>query len=217
MVPSDKDLEQFVCGCCNRQRPGQSLADLHLETKAGDVEPLCRQCEDFIAQGLGAITERISSTGKRLAAGAALASGAVRAGVMRPPASRSIPPAPLPPSRRAASSTETEVLILKYLALERYIEGFVCGLEAAGLDRTRLSRDTTNALNSLLNLKQKFSVERLQVSLDASRPTRSEVRRLLRHMDESALTVDEYVRFVSEELSAAKPVRELSRPCRPPP
>jgi hypothetical protein len=118
------------------------------------------------------------------------------------------------PPKRAASSTETEVLRLKYLALERFIEGFVRGLEASGLDRKRLSSDLNTGINALLKLKQAFADERLCATVEDERPSRAQVRRLLRHMDESALMVEEYVRYVSEGLSPPKTGREPSRPCR---
>jgi hypothetical protein len=107
------------------------------------------------------------------------------------------------------------MLRLKYLAQERFIEGFVRGLEASGLDRKRLSAELANTLNSLLRLKQAFVDERIRITRPGDRPGRAEVRKLLRHLDESALTVEAYIRFISQETAVARPGRDSTRPSRP--
>lgn len=215
MGHSVQNFESFVCGSCGRVRGRGLLADFHLRDEKGSVEPLCRQCEDFVAQGLESVSEQIRSSGRVIVPGSAAPGMPLPGGPTRPPASRSVPPPALASSQRAASNTETEMLRLKYLAQERFIEGFVRGLEASGLDRKRLSVELANTLNSLLRLKQAFVDERIRITRVGCRPGRAQVRKLLRHLDESELTVEAYVRFISEEVAVAKPGRDSPRPSRP--
>lgn len=97
---------------------------------------------------------------------------------------------------RAASATECDAFSHRSLAVTRYIEGFIQGLEVAGVDRSGLHPEATNAINILLGISQKLASERLNVM--SGRVSRSEVRRLTRHIKETSLMVDEYVSAVGD-------------------
>jgi replicative superfamily II helicase len=97
---------------------------------------------------------------------------------------------------RMASAMEREAFAYRCLALERYIEGFVSGLEIGGIDRRKLSVEAVRAIDALLGICQKTRSERLRAT--SMKITRNLIRKLGRHIKESSVLTDEYVNAVKE-------------------
>jgi hypothetical protein len=107
-----------------------------------------------------------------------------------------------PYKSRRASTIEKELFSYHSLSVELHIEGFIKGLEAAGLERAALSREAEIAINNLLEIAQTLSGDRLRIRKDVM--SRADIRRLERHIDDISLMVNEYVRAVAEECLTPK-------------
>ncbi len=184
------------------------LSDSDLVDRRGRRESLCKQCQGFLKIGLPALSTKLAATKKKV-------EKKVESEDPSPPAPSAGPPrfvrnsetAGFAPTtakssakesskKRRASNIELELYTHRSLVVSRYIDGFVKGLEVAGLDRTHLDAEAAEAINVLLGISQKLASERLNAS--TNRMTRSEVRRLIRHIDGTSMMVDEYVRAVSD-------------------
>ena len=192
--------ESFFCACCDRDLPIRSLAPSRLATPNGLLHRVCKQCESFLVEGLPFLTQRIAERKLRLvdpeAVGLSTTSGK---GGLKTPRDES-PPASTERKTarpRAASAMEKDLFHFHSLSVELYIEGFIKGLEAAGVDRGSMSREAETAVNNLLHISQTLAGERRRVQTDAC--NRSDIRRLGRHIDDTSLMVNEYVRAVTEE------------------
>ncbi len=189
------NCNSFFCPCCDRDKPNRMRSDMELADQTDKRESVCVQCASFLSIGLPNLTEKITNWGKRVVRATRRISlsdesTAATHDIKSPQKKAS------KPKGRMASATERNAFGYKCLALEKYIEGFIKGLEAAGLDRSAFDENMTNAINSLLSIGQKLSAERIQVSSGTT--SRSDVRRLARHMDETSLMVEEYVTAIIE-------------------
>lgn len=196
--------ETFQCACCGRDKPIRFLAKNELVDTHGKAEPLCKQCDGFINVGLSHLTSRLRKAGLKVVVrnssptpGHPAPGGGTQKA--QTPQRASAPVAETPTSRRMASATERDAYAYRSLAFERYIEGFIKGLESGGVDRDKLDPETTVAVNNLLSIRQKLSSERLKVT--TGEPPRAHVRKVSRHLDETGMMVEEYVRAVTEALS----------------
>jgi hypothetical protein len=191
--------ETFYCHLCERRLKRTMLSRLKLKNSARMDQRICRQCETFLQEGLGFLAEKIAEKKWTL----------VSPGDSDLPISLlvSVPPdmpvesktAPKRTSKppRAASAIEKEAFHFHSLSVERHIEGFIKGLESAGMDRSRLSQNAVAAVNNLLHIAQTLAGQRLEVQ-SARHLSRADVRRMSRHVDETALLVKEYIAAVSE-------------------
>ena len=184
------------------------LSRARLKNAARLNQKLCRQCETFLNEGLPFITEKLVA--KKF--------------TYIPPGESDFPLSPFAspikedasaPSRelqrdadsemspqalsmpRAASAVEKEAFYFHSLSVERQIEGFVKGLEAAGMDRGRLNRNAETAVNNLLQIAQTLAGQRRHSQ--TGKVSRADIRRMGRHVDDTALMVNEYIEAVSEE------------------
>ena len=192
--------ESFFCACCDRDLPIRFLAPSRLAEPNGLLHRVCKQCDDFLSEGLPFLTQRIAERKLRLVDPEAVGfntmngrsasktqrndsvSASAEQGASRP---------------RAASAIEKDLFHFHSLSVELYIEGFIKGLEAAGVDRGSMSREAETAVNNLLHILQTLAGERRRVQTDAC--NRADIRRLGRHIDDTSLMVNEYVRAVTEE------------------
>jgi len=202
---------RFLCHCCERELEGHLCAQRELISQRGVYAPLCKQCDGFISIGLPHVVGRLNKKKLEVA----------EPRPHRPPSAARSRPTPRPPSAppvpevtdhppehapnepqkkqrkvRPASATECDAFSNRSLAVTRYIDGFIQGLETAGLNRNALKSEATNAINILLGISQKLSSERLKVL--SGMVSRSDVRRLTRHIKETSLMVDEYVNAVKD-------------------
>lgn len=207
-------LEQqssFFCHCCERDLDDHLRSKRVLVTNQKTQSPLCKQCDGFIKIQLPHVMGRLAKKKLTVALAAELTISTTPGDT--PERSR---PTPSPPSEsdgmeseqqphtqkkelrkaRRASATECDAFSHRSLAVTRYIEGFIQGLEAAGMNRDELESSATSAINILLGFCQKLSSERLNVL--SGRVSRSEVRRLTRHIQETSLMVDEYVNAIRD-------------------
>lgn len=196
--------EAFVCACCGRDKPIRFLAKNELVDTHGKAEPLCKQCDGFINVGLSHLTSRLRKAGLKVVLRNSSfppghADSVGKAQKAQKTERAASPKAETPTTRRMASATERDAFAYRSLAFERYIEGFIKGLESGGLDRDKLDAETTVAVNNLLSIRQKLSSERLKVT--TGDPPRAHVRKVSRHLDETGMMVEEYVRAVTEALS----------------
>ncbi len=95
---------------------------------------------------------------------------------------------------------EQEAFRYHSLSVERFIDGFIIGLESAGIDRTTLPSSAEKAVNNLLDIRQTLVQQRGRVQ----QLNRSDIRRLNRHLKETVLLVEEYVRAVTEEFAKSE-------------
>ncbi|MCP4606167.1 MAG: hypothetical protein GY847_37585 [Proteobacteria bacterium] len=206
-----QEEDSFFCCLCGRDQPDRLLSSSELVDRAGRSEPLCKQCNGFLDVGLSHLVDRIAAQKKTVVARQNLSEQRVadsgkphfRHRKSRKKPSLSVTtsaelksPEPQVARARRASSIERELYTHRSLSLSRYIDGFVKGLEVGGLDRKYLEPEASNAINILLSICQKLASERLRIS--SNRLSRSEVRRLTRHVDETSLMVEEYVEAVCE-------------------
>ena len=175
------------------------LSRLKLKNSARMDQRLCRQCETFLQEGLGFMSEKlaekkwtlVSPGDSDLPASLLFSSPHEASAVPLSPPTR-----PTKPPRRA-SAIEKEAFYYRSLSVERHIDGFIKGLESAGMDRTKLGKSAEAAVNNLLHIAQTLSGQRLEVQSER-RMSRADVRRMSRHIDETALLVKEYITAVSE-------------------
>ncbi len=191
--------ETFVCACCGREKPMRFLAKNELVDSRGRQEPLCKQCDGFATVGLSHLTERLHRAGLKVVPRPAPAQETAPGRTLEMIETAPAPKEDKPTTRRMASATETDAFAYRSLAYERYIEGFIKGLESGGVDRDKLDGETTVAVNNLLSIHQKLSSERLKVTSSAS--PRALVRKASRHLTDTGMMIEEYVRAVTEALS----------------
>ena len=190
--------ETFYCPLCDRRLNRTMLAQSRIKNVQRMDQRICKQCETFINIGLDFYLEKL----------------ATKRWTLIPPDS-DIPPlfqyeAPpkshqeksasakrAAPPPRAASALEKETFQYHALSVERHIDGFIVGLESAGIDRSRLSKDAEKAVNNLLHIAQTLAGQRRDVTAKA-RLSRADIRRLRRHIDDVSLLVKEYITAVSE-------------------
>jgi RNase P subunit RPR2 len=181
------------------------LSRARLKNAARMDQRLCKQCETFLNEGLVFITEKLAA--KKLSYIPPNDSDFPLSPFSTVSGRAASPVAALPepsktktrsqPAPRAASAVEKEVFYYQSLSVERQIEGFVKGLEAAGMDRRRLNRNAETAINNLLQIAQTLAGQRLQSQ--SNKVSRADIRRMGRHVDDTALMVKEYIAAVSEE------------------
>lgn len=206
--------ESFRCSLCERHREVRFLSTSVVVTSGGAEHPICKQCDGFVALGLPFVTNKLGNRKVRAArdsSAAALPSRISSVAENTEPRSQNTaetrvgrqsvapagPPVREPPAkRRLASATEVAAFTYQSLSLSRYIDGFIKGLEAAGLDRGELEPEAARAINILLGICQELASDRRNVK--SGRERRSEVRKLTRHIKETEMMVDEYIRAVSE-------------------
>ncbi|MDJ0762978.1 MAG: hypothetical protein QNJ97_08325 [Myxococcota bacterium] len=203
---ADRTDAGFICGCCGRDRPLSLLSNAGLRHTSGQIDPVCAQCENFLTTGLPCLVEKIAAQKKEFLK--KNPSPGVQRPAAKPATRRGITSIPSPiatqrpgkakakKKQRLASATECEVFFNRSLVLTRYVEGFIKGLEAAGLERSALSQEALAAVNFLLRICQELATERLRVN--SGTLARSEVRRLSRHIGETTLMVDEYIAAITE-------------------
>ena len=191
--------DTFFCHLCERRLKRSQLSRLKLKNSARMDQRLCRQCETFLQQGLGFLSEKLVQKKWTL----------VRPGDSDLPPSLvmsitpEMPTAPEPSPQkphkppRSASTVEKETFYFRSLSVERYIDGFILGLETAGMDRSKLSKNAVAAVNNLLHIAQTLAGQRLEVQSERQM-SRADVRRMSRHIDETSLLVKEYIAAVSE-------------------
>lgn len=175
------------------------LSRLKLKNSARMDQRLCRQCETFLQEGLGFLSEKLARkkwTLVRPGDSDLPPSLLMSAGPQNPVSS---PPEPKRQTKppRPASALEKEAFYFRSLSVERNIDGFIKGLESAGMDRSKLGKSAEAAVNNLLHIAQTLSGQRLEVQSERHM-SRADVRRMSRHIDETALLVKEYIAAVSE-------------------
>ncbi|MCP4675356.1 MAG: hypothetical protein GY854_07595 [Deltaproteobacteria bacterium] len=167
----------------------------------GQSELLCKQCAGFLRIGLEALVKKVAASKKTFIAGD-IKGAEVSTSYRTPKQEKKRPPAQAKKkskpgvAKRPASATERDLFSHRSLSVTRYIDGFINGLESVGLDRNLLAPEASQAINTLLAICQKLTSERLHVC--SGRLSRSDVRRLTRHIGETEMMVEEYVRAVSE-------------------
>ncbi len=203
------DKRTFYCLCCDRTLPVERISQAALINRNDDREPVCRQCASFLTQNLFHLEERIAAAGKRWEK---VATRPVLP-ISRPPSvsattkANATPPkkpkrpAPAAKKPRSASTLEREAFALRCVAQERFIEGFILGLEIAGIDRKKMSDEAIRAVDTLLRICQKTRSERLKAN--SSKASRTEIRKLTRHLRDTSLMVEEYVNAVKESFKRA--------------
>jgi len=196
----ERDTEDFLCACCERTLSTTLLSKARLATPTGLLHRVCKQCDAFLEADLPFLSEKIKQKKLRrvdpleaLDFSTAPKDGTDAKERFREKTQKTR--APFKP--RAASAMEKDVFHFHALSVELYIEGFVKGLEAAGIDRNTLSREAETAVNNLLHISQTLKGERRRVHTDDC--NRADIRRLGRHIDDTSLMVNEYVRAVTEE------------------
>lgn len=200
-IPSPN--ETFSCPLCERRLKRIMLANGRLKNAARMDLRLCRQCEKFIEEGLEFLTDKLRQ--KKLSYIPAKESdfplspifdgrdGGAGNVTDEVPLKKA---RPLPPPR-AASGIEKEVFFFHSLSVERQIDGFIRGLEAAGIDRGKLSKPAETAINNLLQIAQTLAGQRRLSQIE--KMSRADIRRMGRHVDDTSLMVNEYIAAVAEE------------------
>jgi hypothetical protein len=200
-------LDLFFCACCERELARDRLSSARLLTPSRVQRLLCVQCEGFLSIGLPFLVDKVRSQKLQMVTSPAAecdltststTKASSRRGA-RPATGQTRRPAKRENRPRQASALERESFNYRALTLELYIEGFIKGLEAAGLDRHQLTREAETAVNNLLNISQTLSGQRMQVTADTH--NRADLRRMARHVDETALMVEEYIQAVTEACS----------------
>lgn len=199
----------FYCACCERQLPISRLAPTGLVNQFLQTERLCASCDRFLKMDLSFLTEKLEAKRLKISTAtprpAAPISQAVETDLpVSEPSEVVAHAAPSPPKPRRASSAEYNALHFQSLSIERFIDGFIQGLEAAGVDRAQLSATAVTAVNTLLGIKQTLTKQRR----DANNESRATVRRLQRHLKETELIVEEYALAVTEECAPLKKGRQ---------
>ena len=196
-------VDLFFCACCERELPKSRLSTARLLTPAQVQRLLCIQCEGFLSSGLPFLVEKIEAKKlKMVQSHVAEYMVAPTAKVSKVEVEKQRITLPRPVAKRGkrprhASALERESFNYRAMTVELYIEGFIKGLEAAGVDRNQLSSEAVAAINNLLHISQTLAGQRMQVSTDQH--NRSDIRRMARHVDETALMVEEYIQAVAEE------------------
>ena len=185
--------------CCDRNLPIRLLSSARLAAPNGLLHRLCKQCDGFLQEGLPFLMQRIERRKlrriKREDIDFPFIGGASNAGR---PVDRSDTSVPRDKARpRPASAVEKDMFHFHSLSVELYIEGFIKGLDAAGMDRKSMSREAVTAVNNLLHISQTLAGERRRVQSDIC--NRADIRRMGRRINDSSLMVNEYVRAVTEE------------------
>lgn len=185
------------------------LSQSRLAAPSGLLHRLCKQCDVFLESGLPFLNDKIAAKKfKRVDPRHVLDLESFGTPKDRDSDAVSDPKEPVQRplfKPRAASAMEKELFHFHSLSVEQYIEGFIRGLEAAGIDRKSLSREAEIAVNNLLHILQTLAGERHRVHGDEC--NRADIRRLSRHIDDTSLMVNEYVRAVAEECLEPKRVR----------
>jgi hypothetical protein len=163
----------------------------------GQHERICSSCENFLDSGLPFLETKLRAKNLKLLK----SDPNIPAATLKTPAVTPKRPASdkTKQKQRLASVTEYEAFYYHVLSVKRFIDGFIRGLETGGAERSRLTKTAEGAINNLLSIRQDLSGHRP----DVTGRTRAEVRRMRRHIKETALIVEEYVRAVIEECAAA--------------
>jgi hypothetical protein len=196
--------------CCERDLDAARLSSSRLAAPNGLLHRLCKQCDDFLSLGLSSLLERIESRKLKRVSQGEMQKIELRASRVSDDIAYAAA-APMPGDSyrsRRASAIEKELFSYHSLSVELHIEGFIKGLEAAGLERSSLSREAEIAVNNLLEIAQTLAGDRLRIRKDTL--SRADVRRLERHLDDVSLMVNEYVRAVAEE--CVEPKRRSGHP-----
>ena len=190
--------ETFYCHLCERRLKRNMLSRLKLKNSARMDQRLCRQCETFLQEGLGFLSEKLAQKKWTLVSpgDSDLPPSLLSTRPLSPVPQMSEPKRQTKPPR-PASAIEKEAFYFRSLSVERHIDGFIKGLESAGMDRSKLGKGAEAAVNNLLHIAQTLSGQRLEVQSER-RMSRADVRRMGRHIDETALLVREYIAAVSE-------------------
>jgi hypothetical protein len=197
MADSPSDNERFRCACCERHLAGSRASSARLVNNFGQYERICSSCEYFLDSGLPFLQTKLKAKNLRLLKPDPNIPAST---LKRPPDAPKRPASDKPKQKqRLASATEYEAFYYNALSVKRFIDGFIQGLETGGVERSRLTKTAEGAINNLLGIRQDLSFHRP----DVTGRTRAEVRRMRRHIKETALIVEEYVRAVIEERAAA--------------
>jgi uncharacterized protein YlaI len=198
--------ETFFCPLCERRLKRNMLSRARLKNVARLDQRLCTQCESFLNEGLDFLKERLAQKKFTFvppmesdipfplisAKGSLpLEQGDAEASLKEDAVLRSRP------QPRTASTVEKERFYYHSLSVERQIEGFIKGLEAAGINRENLNGSTETAINNLLQIAQTLAGQRRTVQSESV--SRADIRRMGRHISDTALMVNEYIEAVSEE------------------
>lgn len=193
----EQSPELFFCICCNRNLSIRRLSDIRLAAPNGLLHRMCKQCDRFLQLDLPFLTQRIESKSLRRVTREDIGLPVKNVAFAHTPQRRAEASKTKKAKPRAASAIEKDKFHFHSLSVELYIEGFIKGLEAAGIDRKSLSKEAETAVNNLLHISQTLAGERRRVHSDAC--NRADIRRLGRHINDTSLMVDEYVRAVTEE------------------
>ncbi len=187
----------FRCSSCERQLPTARLSSTRLINRFGRRELLCTSCEDFLSLKLPFLVDRVESKNLGMLKTDTPSGEPPRYKPMAAPMTKMSADSKL--SRRP-SSMEQDAFRYHSLSVERFIDGFIIGLESAGIDRTTLPSSAEKAVNNLLDIRQTLVQQRGRVQ----QLNRSDIRRLNRHLKETVLLVEEYVRAVTEEFAKSE-------------
>jgi hypothetical protein len=194
----EQSSELFFCICCNRNLSVRRLSPDRLAGPNGLLHRMCKQCDSFLQADLPFLRQRIEIKKLKRVTREDIGLPVKNvAFVNAPQISRAEASKSKNETPRTASAVEKDKFHFHSLSVELYIEGFIKGLEAAGIDRKNLSKEAETAVNNLLHISQTLAGERRRVHSNTC--NRADIRRLGRHVNDTSLMVDEYVRAVTEE------------------
>jgi hypothetical protein len=193
--------KRFRCACCERRLPVSRSSSAQLVNRFNQREPLCVSCEKFLSMGLPFLTEKIKSKKLNLLKPSP---GLANPETSPPEMTLDTPinhesnlstahPASHP-RRRPASATEYEAFCYFSLSIERFIDGFVRGLGARSRSGLPWNDVAEGAVGRLLGIRQALAKQRE----DTRHISRTDLRRMKRHLKETELMVEEYALAVVE-------------------